>query len=50
MKSCLKAYGGLGCDHLFRRIAPLLGERYGIGEEVLDRMLVDTPRRLLDRP
>jgi phosphotriesterase-related protein len=50
MKSCLKAYGGVGVDHLFRRIVPLLEERWDIGQDVLDTMLVQNPRRLLDRP
>jgi phosphotriesterase-related protein len=50
MKSCLKAYGGLGVDHLFRRIVPFLESRWGIAPETLETMLVHTPRRLLDRP
>jgi phosphotriesterase-related protein len=50
MKSCLKAYGGVGYDHLFRRIVPLLADHYDLSAEELDRMLIHTPRRLLDRP
>lgn len=50
MKTCLKAYGGLGYDHLFRRIIPFLRERFGIGEDAIAQMFVETPRRLLDRP
>jgi len=40
--------GGFGYEHLFRRIAPALEKL--AGPEVLHRILVDTPRRLLDRP
>jgi phosphotriesterase-related protein len=50
MKSCLKAYGGMGCDHLFRRIVPYLLERFSVDEDDIEQMLVHTPRRLLDRP
>jgi phosphotriesterase-related protein len=50
MKSCLKAYGGMGCDHLFRRIVPYLIDNFGVAEAQIDEMLVHTPRRLLYRP
>lgn len=40
--------GGIGYEHLFRRIAPALERR--IGADAVRRVLVDTPRRLLDRP
>ncbi|WP_406358390.1 phosphotriesterase [Streptomyces sp. NBC_00658] len=40
--------GGYGYEHLFRRIAPALEKL--AGPEALRRILVDTPRRLLDRP
>ena len=47
-KTQLRAYGGMGYDHLLRRIVPALRSR-GVPEEVLDAMLVHNPRRLLDR-
>ncbi|MFI6254094.1 phosphotriesterase [Streptomyces sp. NPDC051016] len=40
--------GGFGYEHLFRRIAPALERR--VGSEAVHRILVSTPRRLLDRP
>ncbi|GGZ83191.1 hypothetical protein [Streptomyces bluensis] len=40
--------GGFGYEHLFRRIAPALERR--VGAEAVHRILVETPRRLLDRP
>jgi phosphotriesterase-related protein len=49
-KANLRTYGGMGYEHLLKRIVPLLKGTYGIGEEVLDEMLIHTPRRLLDRP
>lgn len=48
-KSQLRAYGGMGYEHLLRRIVPALRKR-GVGDAELDLMLVDNPRRLLDRP
>lgn len=50
MKTCLKAYGGVGVDHLFRRIVPWLRDRWEIADDVIEGMLVHSPRRLLDRP
>jgi phosphotriesterase-related protein len=47
-KTQLRAYGGMGYDHLLRRIVPTLRAR-GVPDGVLDAMLVDNPRRLLDR-
>ncbi|WP_371541282.1 hypothetical protein OG266_00400 [Streptomyces sp. NBC_00554] len=48
-KTQLRRYGGMGYDHLLRRIVPALRDR-GIARKLLDTMLVDVPRRLLDRP
>ncbi len=48
-KSQLRAFGGMGYEHLLRRIVPALRKR-GAGDAQLDLMLVDNPRRLLDRP
>ena len=47
-KTQLRAFGGMGYDHLLRRIVPALRNR-GVPDESLDAMLVDNPRRLLDR-
>jgi phosphotriesterase-related protein len=47
-KSQLRRYGGMGYGHLLGRIVPVLRER-GVPEEQLTAMLVDGPRRLLDR-
>jgi phosphotriesterase-related protein len=46
-KTQLRAYGGMGYDHLLRRIVPELRRR-GIGEDIIDEMLVANPARLLD--
>ena len=48
-KSLLTSYGGMGYEHLMRRIAPALQSRYGLEPSTLSLMLVDTPRRLLNR-
>jgi len=50
VKAQMRAYGGMGFDHVMRRIVPALRDAYGIPASALDTMLVDTPRRLLDRP
>jgi phosphotriesterase-related protein len=42
--------GGNGYDHLFRRIAPAITELAGGDGTVVDTILIDNPRRLLDRP
>lgn len=47
-KSQLRAFGGMGYDHLLRRVVPDLHRR-GVGDDLLDRMLVANPARLLDR-
>jgi phosphotriesterase-related protein len=48
-KTQLRAFGGMGYDHLLRRIVPALRAR-GVPEDQLDAMLVANPARLLDRP
>ena len=48
-KTQLRAYGGMGYDHLMRRIVPALEQR-GVPADALDAMLVRNPARLLDRP
>jgi len=47
-KTALRAFGGHGYGHLLARAVPLLRER-GLGDEQIDRLLVDEPRRLLGR-
>ena len=49
-KATLAAYGGHGHEHLLRRIVPVLELNFGVPADVLETMLVHTPRRLLDRP
>jgi phosphotriesterase-related protein len=45
----LKHNGGFGYEHLFKRIVPALREIAGAGDETIRKVMVDTPRRLLDR-
>jgi phosphotriesterase-related protein len=51
-KHYLKRFGGMGYDHVLNNVAPRLRMHYGVTEEQLQKLLVDTPRRLLtiDRP
>jgi phosphotriesterase-related protein len=49
-KSMLRRFGGMGYEHLLKRIVPFLERRYGLGRETLDRILIENPRRLLERP
>jgi phosphotriesterase-related protein len=46
----LRHNGGYGYEHLFRRIGPAIRQLAGGDQKVVDRILVETPRRLLDRP
>jgi len=48
-KAALHVHGGWGYDHLPVDVPPLLRER-GLDEATLAGLLVDEPRRLLDRP
>jgi phosphotriesterase-related protein len=50
LKCQLKRFGGLGYDHILRRIVPALRRDHGIEQAVIDKLLVMTPRRLLERP
>jgi phosphotriesterase-related protein len=50
VKANLRAYGGMGYEHLLKRIVPTLKSRHGFDDETIDAMLVHSPRRLLDRP
>jgi phosphotriesterase-related protein len=49
MKIQLRRYGGYGYGHLMRTIVPALRVR-GVPEAQIQQMLVENPRRLLDRP
>jgi phosphotriesterase-related protein len=49
VKAQLRTFGGTGYEHLMRRVRPALLRR-GVPEDVLEQILVATPRRLLDRP
>ena len=48
-RSRLQSLGGHGYGHLLRNVAPLMIER-GFTQGEIDRLLIDTPRRLLSRP
>lgn len=49
MQSHLHRNGGHGYDHLFRRIGPAIAAIAG-DQAVADRILIENPRRLLNRP
>ncbi|MGP6170076.1 phosphotriesterase family protein [Microbacterium sp. A204] len=49
MKTHMHRNGGHGYDHLFRRIGPAIAEIAG-DQAAADRILIDNPRRLLNRP
>jgi phosphotriesterase-related protein len=48
-KAALRHYGGWGYDHLPTTVLPMLRER-DLSEAELTHLLIDEPRRLLDRP
>lgn len=50
VKANLRTYGGMGYEHLLKRIVPAMRTNYGFDDETIDAMLVHSPRRLLDRP
>ena len=49
-KYMLRSFGGLGYEHLLRRIVPLLQQSYRVADHDVAAMLVDNPRRLLAIP
>ncbi|MGE4428059.1 MAG: phosphotriesterase, partial [Solirubrobacteraceae bacterium] len=49
-QSNLRHNGGAGYEHLFRRVQPAITWYCGGDEAAVQRIMVDTPRRLLDRP
>jgi phosphotriesterase-related protein len=48
-KANLRRNGGYGYEHLFKRIVPALTDYCGADADTVERILVTTPRRLLDR-
>ena len=49
LKCQLKRFGGLGYDHIPRRIVPTLIDHMGVDAAAVDALLVENPRRLLTR-
>jgi phosphotriesterase-related protein len=49
-KYMLRSFGGLGYEHLLRRIIPSLQQNYGLADHDIEAMLVHNPRRLLAIP
>jgi phosphotriesterase-related protein len=47
LKCQLKRFGGLGYDHILRRIVPSLIAHHGVDPKVADKLLSENPRRLL---
>lgn len=50
LKCQLHRFGGLGYDHLLRRVMPALRTYYGLDDDAVDSLVVANPRRLLTRP
>ncbi len=50
LQANLRRNGGNGYDHLFRRIGPAITSMAADGGVLENRILVENPRRLLDRP
>jgi phosphotriesterase-related protein len=48
-KANLRRNGGFGYEHLFKRIVPALTGYCGADAATVEKILVETPRRLLDR-
>jgi phosphotriesterase-related protein len=46
-KHYLQRFGGMGYDHVSRRIIPRLIAHHGVSEAQLQKLMVDNPRRLL---
>ena len=47
LKCQLKRFGGLGYDHIVRRIVPSLIAHHAVERAVADKLLIGNPRRLL---
>jgi len=50
LKCQLQRFGGLGYDHIPRRIMPALRSHLGLSDADIHALLVGNPRRLLTRP
>ena len=50
VKVATARYGGMGYEHLMKRIVPALTADLGLAAADVEAMTVETPRRLLDRP
>jgi phosphotriesterase-related protein len=48
-KANLRKNGGYGYEHLFKRIVPALQDLAGADDATMRTIMVDTPRRVLDR-
>jgi phosphotriesterase-related protein len=46
VRTRLRRYGGWGYEHLLTHVLPLLAAK-GLDDDVLEQLLVDTPRRVL---
>lgn len=49
MKVQLRRFGGLGYDHVVRRIVPALQAEFGVSDATIEKLLISNPRRLLSR-
>jgi phosphotriesterase-related protein len=50
LKCQLRRFGGLGYDHIPRRIVPTLLNHLGVTRDEVDALVIGNPRRLLTRP
>ena len=48
-KHYLLRFGGMGYDHVLRRIVPRLQDSFGLTDELIHKLMVTNPRRLLTR-
>jgi phosphotriesterase-related protein len=48
-KHYLLRFGGMGYDHVMRRVVPRLQESFRLSDDVIHKLLVTNPRRLLTR-
>ncbi len=48
-KHYLLRFGGMGYDHVMRRIVPRLKDSFGLTDELIHKLMVTNPRRLLAR-
>lgn len=47
LKYMLHRFGGMGYDHVIRRIMPRLVKYFGVTDGIVEKLLIHTPRRLL---